>query len=160
MNLEFYKEKLETSEVYKNFLIKNPEAYLASAFFTITLTDKTETAEVQLDYYNKTKFSVFSLNSGITLKEEESAIPTAPEKLTHSNLDINEIPMICKSVLEKNNITEKITRILAILTNNKENIWGISIITASMSVIKVKLNDSGELINFEKLNLFDFVKKS
>jgi len=35
MNLKFYLEKLENSEVFKNFKKENPEAYLCSAFFII-----------------------------------------------------------------------------------------------------------------------------
>ncbi len=160
MNLQFCKEKLEASEVFKFFKKTNPEAYLSSAFFTLTITDKSLDIEKQLDYFNKDKFAVFSLCDNIILKEEDAAKHNDPEKLGDSELDINKLPEIAGKLLQENQIKEKLIKIIAILSSQENKIlWNLNCITASMSVIKIKLDDSGKSLAFDKVNLMDFVKR-
>ena len=157
MNLQFYIEKLESSEVFQNFKKKNKQAYLASAFFTIDIVNNS--TKIQLDYFNKDNFAVFLLNEEIQLKQEDAAKTNKPEKLGSSQLDISKLPEITEKILTKNNISEKLTKIIAILTQQSKPVFSLSCITSFMSVIKIKLDDSGKCLSFEKLNLFDFVKK-
>ena len=161
MNLQFYQEKLETSEVFQKFRQENPEAYLSSAFFTISIIDKAQTIETQLDYFNpkQSNFQVFQLND-FSLKQEQASSSAKPEPLTSSTLDINKLALICENLLKQNNINEKLVKIIAILTSqNNLPVFSLNLITSSMSVIKAKLNDAGGCLRFEKLNLFDFIKK-
>ena len=40
MNLQFYVEKMNSSEVFKKFMEENPSAYVCSGFFSIDKTGK------------------------------------------------------------------------------------------------------------------------
>lgn len=158
MNLQFYKEKLENSKQFKQFKKNNPQAYLASAFFTFDLVKNTQ--ESQLDYFNKGKFMTFQLDNEIIMKEQEPMKKANPKNLPDSSLDLAKLPEIVKKQLEKNKVQEKPSKIIAILTcEDNQPIFSLNCITSSMSVIKIKLDDKGSCIRFEKLNLFDFTKK-
>jgi len=160
MNLQFYIEKLESSEIFKKFKSKNPKAYLSSAFFNLDLINNL--TEIQLDYFLPTqnKFTIFKLNKQI-IKQTQSAFSSSkPEPINNSNLDINQLPKICQNLLQANKINEKLIKIIAILNSqNNLSIFNLNLITSSMGVIKVKLNDEAKCLSFEKLNLFDFIKK-
>ena len=52
MNLQFYIEKLENSDVYKDFVKKNKNAYFYSGFFSIDKEGKDN--QVHLDFFGQT----------------------------------------------------------------------------------------------------------
>ena len=90
MNLQFYLEKLHSSENFKEFKKENPKAYLCSGFFVVDKEKKAN--QVHIDYFipeNSKNMISFNLNKDIEKKYIEILDQSwVPEKLDEL-LDFN-----------------------------------------------------------------------
>lgn len=165
MNFSSTLEKIEESEAFKNFKKEHKDAYLCAGFFVLDFESGEETSQQQLDYsLENGKIYTFALNDEITLKESET-IEGNKEKLQEISekieIDLNKIKEVVEKEMEKQEISNKINKIIAILQihENKE-IWNLNCMLESFGILHVHLDSQdGKILKFEKRSLFEFVKR-
>ena len=161
MNIKYYMEKLSLSEEFKNFMKKNPSAYLCSGFFVIDKNTKNPDNKQHFDYYipsSKKMFS-FQLEDGIKIVSVEFFNKT-PKKISLSNFDFDEMENIILDEMEKKNIKNKIQKIIFSLqkSNGKEFLAG-TVFISMLGILKVNIDiNERKITEFEKKSFLDIMK--
>ncbi len=157
-------EKIESSQEFKQFKKQHPDAYLCAGFLVLDYEQGNN--QQQLDYSLKNgKIFTFSLSSigKVTFKEAET-MPGAKKLLELSRkikIDIDEVKKLIEKRMEKEEIQNKILKIIAVLQKHKEKqIWNLNCILEGMGILQVHIDCMNrKILKFEKRSLFDFVKK-
>jgi len=162
MNLQFYMEKLSLSEEFKKFMKDNKDAYLCSGFFVIDKDLKNPDNKQHFDYYipsSKKMFS-FQLEDGIKIVPVEMLNRKVPEKISKHEFDFGEIEKMIEEEMEKQNVKNKIQKIILSLQNIKGRDSLICTVFISMlGILKVKIDlSTKEVTEFEKKSFFDIMK--
>jgi len=162
MNLNFYLEKLHNSEQFKEFVKENSDAYLCSGFFVI---DKEGGDNKQhFDYYVPSSKKMFSFR----LENKCEKVPIelfddkVSEKITfEKDFDLKDIERMISSEMEKNEIKNKIQKMLFSLQKvDGKNMLVGTIFISSLGMVKVNLDlESMKIIQFEKKSFFDILKR-
>lgn len=163
MNLQFFIEKLENSEEFKNFKKENPDAFLSSGFFVLDFESNEN--KYSLDFYNPkiNKMFGFQLNGDVKLipleMMQNSQIPV---KLNvDSEIDFKDIEAVILKEMANQKITNKLQKIILIFQNQEgKDLIFCTVFLSGFGILKVNLDDKGKIILFEKKSLFDFIKKS
>jgi hypothetical protein len=164
MKIQPYFDKLNESKAYKDFIAKNPEAYLSSGFFVIDFQSKKNMH--QIDYYipEKKKMQTFVLDGEeVTSKESDPVNQNIPNKIDIAvNLDLDVLKGLVEDEMKNHTITTKLQKIIAIVQNvDGKLIWNLNCITTDMGVLKVHVSDADHsVLKFDKINLFDVMKKA
>jgi tRNA G10 N-methylase Trm11 len=161
MNLQFYLEKLHTSEIFKKFMKENPDAFLCSGFFII---DKQGNDNKQhFDYYvpNIRKMFSFKMESGIEKVPVEMFEKKISEKvLINYDFDFKDIEKMILNEMEKQNIRSKIQKILLSLQkfDGKDFLIGTVFISA-LGMLKINIDlQNMKITDFEKKSFFNIMK--
>ena len=161
MNLQFYFEKLFSSEEFKKFKKENKDAYLCSGFFSIDRQGKDN--QQHLDFYtssNKKMFS-FQIEKSFEIVPLENYDGRTPEKLAENiNLDFDEIENIIINKMKEENINKQIQKLLLSLQSleGKNFIIG-TIFISGMGILKITIDsDENKITNFEQKSFFDMFK--
>ncbi len=174
MNLQFYLEKLHASEEFKKFKRENPDAYLCSAFFSIDKENmKSPDNKSHLDFYvppkdknEKGKMFSFQLEEGVKLVPlDTSGFPDgmdSEEISSDINLDFNNVEKMIAERMEKENLRNKIQKILFSLQNKEGKAFLIGTVFISMfGLLKVNIDLSEKpfwkITSFEKKSFFDML---
>ena len=162
MKIQPYLEKLEGSKPFKDFQNKNPNAYFSAGFFVLDFQSKNNIH--QIDYFipKTKKIATFMLDSKVEMKLGEASNETTPKKIDGDiKLDLDILKGIVEDEMKNNMVTTKLQKIIAILQNlDGKLVWNLNCITTDMGVIKVHVDDqSHSVLKFEKINLFDIVKR-
>lgn len=160
MNFQFYLEKLEESDLFREFMKENPDAFLCSAFFVID--KQTSNNQTHFDFYIPEKKEMFSfkLENGIE-KSPITTITEVPEEIsTEIDFRFEDIEGLLGKKIIENNITNKLQKILLSLQrkDGKDFLIG-SVFVSAMALIRIDI-DLAEMkvINFEKKSFFDMIK--
>ena len=163
MNLKFYLEKLQSSEEFKKFAKKNPNAYLCSGFFIMDKEKgKNPNNKVHLDFCDPENEKVFSFD----VKEEIKLIPlekpkNIPKKISSDcEFDFEDMEKLILEEIDKKNIKTKIQKIIFSLQNlrGKDFLMG-AIFISSLGLLKVDIDISRKKITkFEKKSLLDMFR--
>jgi len=160
MNLQFYFEKLENSEAYKNFIKKNKDAYFYSGFFC--LDKKGKDNQVHLDFFIPSSEEVFSfkIDGEIVLSSITIYAKKVPEEISMKldlNLDVFE--KIILDEIEKKEVKKKVQKLLLGLQSKDKEIFLIATVFMSgMGLVKLNINvKSKEISEFEKKSIFDMI---
>ncbi len=162
MNLKFYLEKLNASEEFKEFIEKNPDAFLCSGFFVI---DKIENDSKQhLDYHipDKKQIVSFQLENGIKLVPIEMIDDKVPEKILFDcDFDFDKIERMILNEMIYRGIQKKMQKILLSLQNKEGKDFLIgTVFISGLGMLKVQINlPETKIIEFEKKSFFDILKK-
>ena len=163
MNVQFYFEKLHSSNEFKKFIKENPSSYLCSGFFLIDKEEiKKPNNKVYLDFYVPKKKKVFSfdIKEEIKLSQLEN-FGKIPSKISENcEFNFEEVEKIILEEMEKQNVKSKIKKIIFSLQNLKGKDFLIVIVFISMlGIIKININISNKKITkFEKKSLMDMFK--
>lgn len=164
MKIQPYFDKLKASKTYQDFISKNPKAYLSSGFFVLDFQTKKNMH--QIDYYipEKQKMQTFILDGKeIISKEDDTINKKIPKAIDQQvNLDLDVLKGLVQDEMKNHTITTKLQKIIAIIQNvDGKLIWNLNCITTDMGVLKVHISDSDHsILKFDKINLFDVMKKS
>jgi hypothetical protein len=164
MKIQPFFDKLNESKAYKDFISKNPQAYLSSGFFVIDFQSKKNMH--QIDYYipQTKKMQTFVLDGEeVTSKEAETINNKVPLKIDSSvNLDLDILKGLIEDEMKNHTITTKLQKIIAIVQNvDGKLVWNLNCITTDMGVLKVHVSDADHsVLKFDKINLFDVMKKA
>lgn len=165
MNLQFYIEQVDSSNIFKKFMKQNPKAYLCSGFFTIDKENKGKGDQKHLDFYipDKKEMFVFKITAnGVEQMPVEMTSDSTPEKLSaRVNFDFDEVEDIILSEMVNNKINNKIQKILISLQRFKSQEMLICTVFISMlGLLKVHINPQTKKVElFEKKSLFDLVRR-
>ena len=148
MNFSSALEKIESSQVFKQFKKQHPDAYFCAGFFVI---DYEGTSQQQLDYCLKDgRVFTFIINKEISYKEAET-IEGKQQKLSKLNKEIKvDLPAVENIVKEK--VKKKINKIIAVLQEYQDKqIWNLNIMTEGFGITQMHIDsDSGEVLKLEK----------
>ena len=160
MNLQFYLEKLEDSDIFKEFMKENPSAFLCSGFFVID--KQTKNNQTHFDFYIPEKKEMFSfrLETGIE-KSQIDTVTDVPEQIPDDiDFRFEDIEAILGKKIIENNITNKLQKILLSLQrkDGKDFLIG-SVFVSAMALIRIDI-DLAEMkvISFEKKSFFDMIR--
>jgi len=164
MNFQFYVEKLKNSDSFKEFIKENDDAFPASGFFIMEFSDSKHPDNKQhFDYYIPSENKMFSFK----LEENCAKVPVElvdnnefkPISLEH-DFDFNEVVNIISKEMEKNNVKNKVQKILLSMQNKngKDYLVG-TVFISNFGLIKVNIDlDDMGVIHFEKKSFFDMLK--
>ena len=159
MNLQFYLEKLQSHEDFKEFKKENPKAYLCSVFISI---DKEKNQnEVHFDFFlPETKgMTSFQMNEEIKKIPLEKYDDKIPEELSDVKMDFNEIESLILERMERENIKNKIQKIILSLQSLDGKLFLAGTVFISMlGLIKINIDVSEmKILDFEKKSLLDII---
>lgn len=165
MNFQFYWEKLQNSPEFKEFVKENPEAYSCSGFFTL---DKEGTDNQRhIDFYLPSEKKIFSFKlqeGGIEKVPMEIISEKAPEPIS-LNVDFifEDVESLISREMEKQNLKNKIQKIMISLQNFQENpILVCTVFISMLGILKVHIglegDRKGEVTLFEKKSFFDIIR--
>lgn len=143
MNFQFYLEKLNQSEEFKEFLDKFPKAHLTSAFFSIDKTGKEDHSQ-SIDYYvpQTKEFISFKLSNPIQKIPMQVLEGQTFTKIS-SNIDfeLNEIENIIQEKIKENEIKNSVQKLMYSLQQkeNKNYIIG-TLFLSNLALVKFVLN--------------------
>ena len=164
MNFSQTLEAIEKSKEFKEFKKEHEDDYLCAGFFVLDFEQGIN--QQQLDYSLKdgTIFT-FSLSENEIVVKEAETIEGKKQKLPELNkevkIDLENLKEIAEKRKEKEGIENRITKIIAILQKHEDKqIWNLTCMMEGFGILQVHINsETGEILKFEKRNLFDFVKK-
>jgi hypothetical protein len=159
--------RVEASDNFRKFLRDNPDNYLAHLF---NMSDNIENNDWQLGYYGKKsdKITVFDMldNGNISVMPPQDAFK---ENNYIQPLDMGKIKVSRQQahdsvvkVLKDNYSAELANKMIMLLQNLPEygQLWNCTVITATFSVLNVKINaETGELIKHSKESLLGWKKE-
>jgi len=159
MNLQFYLEKLSSSEVFREFIKENPDAFFCSGFFSI---DKQGSDNQQhFDFYVPRTNEMFSFK----LEDEIEKLPMenfqgVPEKILDVDFDLGEVERVISNEMEKKDVKSKIRKIFLSLQRNKDKHFIIgTVFISAMGLIRIDIDVSNmNIVFFEKKSFMDMVR--
>lgn len=163
MKIQPYLDKLNNSKEFIDFKNKNPDAYFSACFFVLDYETKKNMH--QIDYYmpGKKKMATFFLDTEkIEVKEGDLNNKSTPNKIEHKiNLDLDILKGLVEDEMKNHTVTTKLQKIIAVLQNvDGKLVWNLNCITTDMGIIKIHIDDeSHSVLKFDKVNLFDAIKK-
>lgn len=160
MNFQFYLEKLNASDVFKEFMRENPTAFLCSGFFVID--KQINNNQIHFDFFISEKNQMFSFK----LEERIEKVPIEtiteiPERILEDiDFRFEDVEKIIAKEIMNRNISNKVQRILLSLQRKGDKNFLIgSIFVSAMAMIKIVIDLSEmKVISFEKKSFFDMIK--
>ena len=152
---EFFKE-LEELEVYKEFSVKYPDAYLCAGFF-IFETGEREGDKFQFDFFipSLEKIAIFEYPFSKFSISEEAVKKCSPVDFG-LKVDIDNLKEKIEEIKLENEASQETSKIIAILRDNN---WAITCLDNFLGILKMKINAlTGKCDDFEKGSLMDFMK--
>jgi hypothetical protein len=170
-------EIIENSAVFKKFKQENQDAELVAGFFILDFlsNDNKDSLDYKLPENKEDNIYTFELdkNKEVIMKQDKlinpeiSNQPKLTKILPNIKTDLNEIPSIAQQEAEKNKITSKFHKIIAVLQNYKsenkgreQQIWNLTCMLDQLIILNILINaQTSEIIKFERKSMMDFIKK-
>ncbi|MEN9626588.1 MAG: hypothetical protein RL557_916 [archaeon] len=166
-------QTIESSDVFKDFQQKHPDATLCAGFFIIDMVGNDN--KQAIDYKNDTSIFSFSVDDlgNITVQEDEliqvagrPQLKPLEKKIT---IDHDQMIIIAKKALADNKIIPKLQKIIAVVQrhvgkeseDNEIQIWNLTCMLEGLGIINMLVDsDSAVILKFEKKSVMDFMKKN
>ncbi len=154
MKLNQLIKELKETEIYKNFLKENPEAFFAVGFFILDLEKEKET--FQLDFFIQEKKQITSFEFPFKeAKLHEDKIENLEEQSTEIKIDIDDLKDEVRKRIIENNSSIVPTKIIATISKNQ---WNLTCMDNALGIVQLKINSkTGEQDSFNKGSLMDFM---
>ena len=151
--LDLIKE-LESSSSYKDFISKNPSAYICAGFFILDLKNKKD--QIQLDVFLPEKKKIAAFESPFSEpKVFDEEVPAIKKLDTEIKVDIDELEDKCEEILKENKTSLMLGKIIAIL---KEDVWTLTCMNETLGMANIKIDSkTGKVLSFRKGSLMEFV---
>jgi|TARA_Y100000310_G_scaffold336554_1_gene421424 hypothetical protein len=160
-------KKLKESKEFKQWSIKNKDAFLS---YTFKMLEDNKEVPWQFGFYHKAtdKIITFIVDQDMIEIKEEEEVFKKPDTVV-KQIDTEKIEISFKSILKKAKEFQKnkypkelVSRTIAILQNLEEygNIWNITYMTHSFKTLNMKINpENGKVMHHSLESLMDFIKK-
>ncbi len=141
---------------------ENPRAYMCSGFFTIDKEGKDN--QRHFDFYIPDIKKMFSFR----LEKEIEKIPVElitkeipPEIKFGFDFNFDEVEKMIINEMEKQNITNKLQKIIFSLQNiNGKNFLVCTVFISMLGLLKIHIDlEKGKIVLFEKKSFFDLMKR-
>ncbi|MFH1289981.1 MAG: hypothetical protein ABIH92_01085 [Nanoarchaeota archaeon] len=162
MKIKPYVEKLEKSELYKNFKIKYPQAFLVAGFFVLDLEGGVNVHQIDFYVPKEKKIAAFTLDGEITVKLLETLNKKVPEKLDMgTSIDLDALQGILTDEMKNRGMSESIRKIIAVVQNIEgKRIWNLNCVLTGMEILKSHVEDESKtVLKIEKTSILDIMKK-
>lgn len=164
MKIQPYVEKLEKSEVYKNFKIKFPDAFMVAGFFVLDLEEGNNVHQIDFYIPSTDKIAAFSLDGEVTLKLLEMLVKekVSPTHLDiKTNIDLDALSGILADEMHNRGISSELKKVIAVIQNVKgKKIWNLNCVLSGMEILKSHIEDDSQtVLKIEKTSLMDIMKK-
>tara|TARA_Y100000310_G_C20551220_1_gene748175 strand:- start:108 stop:605 length:498 start_codon:yes stop_codon:yes gene_type:complete len=159
MNLQFYVEKLKTSDVFEKFMKEHPNAYACSGFFIIDKTGKEENKQ-HFDFWipeNKKLMSFQVENMQLVPLEDFGKIP---DRLSlEQDIEFDEIEKMIKEKMAKEGLKDKIQKMLfSLQSKNGKNFLIVTVFVPKLGLITATVDlEKMEIDKFEKKSFMDMI---
>ncbi len=158
MNFKETLERLNFSDVFKNFKKENEKAFLCSAFFIVDFETKADTNQIDFFLPDRDKMAVFVIDNEVTYKLDEifkEKKDEIRELSPYIKIDTDDF----EGILKKEG-KQKIKKIFAVLHHHeKRQIWNLTCLLESFNILNIHLDcQTGEILKEEKASLFDFAQ--
>ncbi|MFB6246902.1 MAG: hypothetical protein ABEI74_04915 [Candidatus Pacearchaeota archaeon] len=160
MKFQFYLEKLEDLDAFKEYKKENSDAFLCSGFFAID--EQGDDNQQHLDFYSPSTGKAFSFQ----LEKDNPKVPlddfgdNVPEELSEEiDFDFEEVKQLIKDEMDKNEVKNNVTKYLFSLQKQggKNYIIG-TVFLSKMGLLKAIADlDEKKVTEFEKKSLFDML---
>jgi len=160
MKLDHYRKRVEESKEFKDFRKKNKKAYLAAGFFVLDFEGGKNMHQIDYALPNG-KIATFILDEGVKFKISEQAIKKKlPEIKPDVNTDLEALKGIVEDEMKNRTVTESIKKIIAVLhILDDKPVWNLQCILDGLGMLNVHVDDSGNVLKFEKHSLMEMIKK-
>ncbi len=163
MKIKPYVEKLSASKEYKNFVSKNPRAFMVAGFFVLDLEEGANIHQIDFFVPDENKIAAFGLDKKVSLQllditKKEKGL----ERLDiNTNVDLDALEGILEDEMKNRGISEKIKKIIAVLqVQDGKKIWNLNCVLSGMEILKAHVEDeSKSVLKMDKVSLMDMVKK-
>jgi len=162
MNLQFYLEKLYSSDVFKNFMKENPKTYMCSGFFTIDKEGKDNQRHVDFYIPDTKKMFSFRLEKAIKKIPVETVTKKIPLKIKPDfNFNFEEVEEMIVNEMEKQDIRNKLRKIIFSLQNIKgKNFLVCTVFISMLGLLKIHIDlKEKKIVLFEKKSFFDLMRR-
>jgi hypothetical protein len=158
-------KKIESSDLFKDFIKKHPKAELVAGFFIIDF--ETHIDQKSLDYMLGEVIFTFSIDESdeVTLKEDklidDPRFPPLKKISKKIKFDLDKIPSLAEEAALKNKIGQKFQKIIAVLQKHEaKSAWNLTCILGGFSILNILIDaDTGKVLKFDTKNLGDFIQK-
>lgn len=160
MNLQFYLEKLQASDEFKNFIRENPKAFSCSGFFVI---DKKGSDNKQhFDYCLPDSKEIFSfqVEDGIKKIKMENIGERIPEKISlNYEIDFERVEKIIQGEMWEKGVKKEIQKIMISLQNlNKKDFLICTVFVSGLGILKATISlPDMRVVDFDSKSFFDMV---
>ncbi len=154
MNLQFYVEKMNSSDVFKNFMKENPNAYACSGFFIIDKTGK-EINKQHFDFWipESEKLMSFQLED-MQLVPLENYGKILDKLSLEQDVDFDEVEKLIVERMAKESLKDKIQKMLfSLQMKDGKNFLIVTVFVPKLGLITAT-------IDLEKMEIDEFEKKS
>ncbi len=157
-------ERVESSEEFKDFIGKYPDAELCAGFFIMDFlsNDNKET----LDYKIGEKVFTFNVKEDKIFVDEDKLVdePGRPSlvKIDNSvNIEVDELKNIVGTRALDEGIGAKINKIIAVLQKyDEKQIWNLTCMLDGLIILNVHVDSlSGDVLKFERKSMMDLIRK-
>jgi len=160
MNLQFYEEKLHSSDFFKKFREENPQAYLCSIL--IIIDKKGKDSKVHFDYFvpKERKIVSFQLESEIKIISLETFNEKIPEKiLLDYDLNFDDTEKIIMKKMEAENVKNEVQKMIMSLQKlDGKDFLIVTVFISMLGIIKIIMDPNNrEIKEFEKKSFFDIM---
>ena len=163
MNFQFYMEKLEDSEKFKEFMKKNPGAYLCSCLFILDRENSGRDNKVHFDFWipEKKKMNSFRVDGNVEFMEVENFETKPFEKVSADyTFDIEDFEKMILERMSEEEIKGRIQKLLFSLQRLKgKDFLIVTGFLNNLGLLKVNISlDENRIISLEKKSFFDMMK--
>lgn len=161
MNLQFYLEKMQDSEVYKKFMKENPRAFLCSAFFLINKEDKNQKNQQHFDFFLPKQKKMFSFKLEDNEMVPVDMITVVPEEISmNCDFDFNEMEKLIADKIDEENIREKVQKMFLSLQRKEGKDFLIcTVFISKLGLLRINIDiPEKKVTDFEKKSFFDMLK--
>jgi hypothetical protein len=154
MKIEELIIELKNKDCYKEAKRQFPNFFFCAAFIIIDLEQKNK--KIQLDFFLPNENKIISFEHPFeNFKKHDDKINNINKQPLIIKINIEHLEETIKNILDKNNIKNSPSKIIAILKNNE---WNITAMDSVFGISRIKIDAiSGKEISFEKGSLLDFM---
>lgn len=163
MNFQFYYEKLADSKEYKEFMEKNPKAYLCSCLFILDREHSGKDNKIHFDFWlpEKKKMASFRVDGKVEFMDVENFETKAFEEVsTDYTFDVEHFEEMIFKKMNEEKINGRIQKLLFSLQRSKGKDFLITTgFLSNLGLLKVNISiEKDKIILFEKRSFFDMMK--
>lgn len=162
MKIRPYIEKLENSSEYKDFVSKNPEAYLVAGFFVLDLESGKNIHQIDFYLPHEKKVAAFTLDNQPQLQVMELLNDKIPEELNlDTNVDLDALEGILLDEMRNRGMSENIKKIIAVIQNiDGKKIWNLNCVLSGMEILKAHVEDKSQtVLKIERKSLLEIMQQ-